>query len=243
MSKQNIYDNQTFFSGYIKTRDKTINYNDYLEKPVVQQILAQRNYTHALDLGCGFGTYSIYLANQGTQVTGVDISQKMIAHAKQNNAHPHINYQVATMEDFNYPLSQFDLVLSTLALHYIEDIEFVIKKIAQALVHGGDFIFTIEHPATRAAIDYGWHRNEKGEKLHWKLANYFQRGKREEHWLVDGVVKYHRTISDYFYLLRNNGFVLTEFIEIEPLGEVAELIPESVHRPPFLLIKGKKDLF
>ncbi len=240
MSKQNVYDNQVFFEGYCQTRAKAVNYNDLLEKPAVIKLLSSKHYDRVLDLGCGFGTYSGYLADRGSKVTAVDISRKMIDKARLENYHHNIEYRQATMEDFNYPSNTYNLVLSTLALHYIQELDPVIHNIANSLTNDGDFIFTVEHPSARAAKDMGWERDERGEKRHWRLANYFERGERQEHWIVDAVIKYHRTISDYFYLLKNNDFIVRDLIEIEPDADTAKLLPEAVQRPSFLLIKAVK---
>jgi len=237
MSQQNIYDNEEFFKGYLKIRDKPQNYNELIEAPHIYSLL-DKKYEHVLDLGCGFGFYSIFLAKQGSKVLALDLSEKMLAEAEKTNNHPNIKYQHGSIEDFSYTGEKLDLVISTLAFHYIQDLDPVIKKIYSLLKVNGELIFSIEHPATRASKKYTW--IHEGENKYWPISDYFVRGKRVEKWIVDNVIKYHRTISDYFYLLKNNGFSVSDIKESEPLGEVRELLPNSVNRPAFMIFKAIK---
>ena len=237
MTKQNIYQDEKFFEGYLKIREKPDNYNNLIEAPHIHSLL-NKQYESALDLGCGFGFYSIHLAKKGSNVMAVDISGKMIETAKNKNNHPNIVYKCDSMEDFTFKDESFDLVLSTLALHYVKNIDSVIKKIYSLLKPYGELVFSVEHPATRASRKVSW-IYEDGKK-YWPISDYFIRGKRKEKWIVDDVVKYHRTISDYFYLLKNNGFTISDILESEPLGKAKELCPNSIHRPAFMIFKAIK---
>jgi SAM-dependent methyltransferase len=83
------------------------------------------NSTHgrALDLGCGTGTNSIYLARHGYQVVGVDFSSKAIAaaHAKANDAKLAIDFCVADVTRLDFLNSPFDYVLDIGCLHAIDE--------------------------------------------------------------------------------------------------------------------------
>lgn len=60
-----------------------------------------------------------------------------------------------------------------------------------------------------------WFKDNNGNRLHWALDNYQEEGKREEHWWIDGVVKYHRTISTLINTLIDNDLVIEKIIEPE----------------------------
>src|SRR6056297_2732985 len=237
MSQQNIYDDKEFFNGYLKIRDKPLNYNELIEAPYIYTLL-NKTYPNVLDLGCGFGFYSLYLAKKGSKVVAIDISSKMIEEAKKINSHPNIIYKQSIIEEFSYKGNNLDLVISTLAFHYIKDLDPVIKKICNLLKVKGEFIFSIEHPATRASRKVAWIYED--DKKYWPISDYFIRGKRIEKWIINNVEKYHRTISDYFYLLKDNGFSISDIQESEPKGEVRDLLPNSVHRPAFMIFKAIK---
>lgn len=239
MTKQNIYQNEKFFEGYLKIREKPENYNELIESPHIYDLL-NKDYEYTLDLGCGFGFYSIHLAKKGSKVLAVDLSEKMIVAAKSKNNHPNISYICDSIEDFTYKAESFDLVLSTLALHYIKDIDPVISNVYKTLKSGGEFVFSIEHPATRASKKVSWIHED--DKKYWPISDYFIRGKRVEKWIVENVVKYHRTISDYFYILKDNGFTVSDVLETEPLGEAKKIFPNSIHRPAFIIFKAIKNI-
>lgn len=88
-----------------------------------------------------------------------------------------------------------------------------------------------------------WVKDNEGIKLHWALDNYQEEGKREEHWYINGVIKYHRTISTLINTLINNGFVLEKIIEPQSIPTGLEQMPKLINesrRPSFIFIKTRK---
>src|SRR5438132_585639 len=74
-----------------------------------------------LDLGCGFGWHCRYAREQGAQlVVGVDLSEKMLARAKADTDDSAVDYRQCAIEDVDFRADQFDVVISSLALHYVE---------------------------------------------------------------------------------------------------------------------------
>ena len=51
---QNIYDNEIFFTEYMKLRNEKSN-NDLLEQPAINKLLPDVNGKTILDIGCGYG--------------------------------------------------------------------------------------------------------------------------------------------------------------------------------------------
>lgn len=105
-------------------------------------------------------------------------------------------------------------------------------------------IFSQEHPiATAKKIPEGWSRNDSGEKLHWILDNYAEEGLREHNWLVNGVIKYHRTLARIINSLVDNGLGIERILEptasVEAEAANNDLLNER-RRPPFILIKARK---
>lgn len=86
-------------------------------------------------------------------------------------------------------------------------------------------------------------KDNNGNELHWALDNYQEEGKREEHWWIDGVVKYHRTISTLINTLIDNGLVIEKIIEPESTPTGLEKMPELINekrRPSSIIIKSRK---
>ena len=72
---------------------------------------------NVLDLGCGFGWHCRYARQQQARsVVGVDLSEKMLAHARASTTDAAIEYRRLTIEDIDFSAGAFDVVLSSLAL-------------------------------------------------------------------------------------------------------------------------------
>ena len=75
-----------------------------------------------LDVGCGAGDFAAFCADEGAaSVVGNDISFNMIQLAKEKYSHKGINFQQTAIEDMNLQSEAYDLIVSSLALHYVED--------------------------------------------------------------------------------------------------------------------------
>jgi len=243
--QQNIYDNDSFYNSYINLRETSTGLNDVLEIPAFRTLLPNLHQMEILDLGCGFGQSCRWYISQGaTSVVGIDISEKMIARAKQLYHHENIEYKRIPIENINFPDDQFDLVLSSLAFHYVADFRSVLEKIYDCLKANGCLIFSQEHPiATAKKVPNGWVKSENGEKLHWILDDYHDEGIRKQNWFIDGVIKYHRTTSTIINTLIETGFSIVSLLEPTATQE-AEALSEELknerRRPPFLIIKAQK---
>lgn len=55
--------------------------NSLHERPAVLELIGDVDGQRIADLGCGAGNYLVELAQRGAQVTGVDGSQALVAHA------------------------------------------------------------------------------------------------------------------------------------------------------------------
>ena len=81
MSRQNIFDNETFFNGYKVLRESSCNANDLIEQPAMRKLLPDLKGKTVLDLGCGYGHNCIDFVKRGAdKVVGIDISEKKIIH-------------------------------------------------------------------------------------------------------------------------------------------------------------------
>lgn len=89
----------------------------------------------------------------------------------------------------------------------------------------------------------GWAKDENGEKLHWILDDYNYEGIRKQHWFIDGVVKYHRTLSTIVNTLIENNFSIIKILEPIATEKAEKFNPklmEERRRPPFVIIKAQK---
>ncbi len=245
MAQQNIYDNCTFFDGYKKLREKEANANDLFEIPALLSLMPDLRGKRILDLGCGFGDHCKMFVDKGAQsVVGIDISSKMLEIARTENSDPRITYINMPMEKLFELDGIFDIAVSSLALHYVEDFAGVVKNVYDRLDSGGAFIFSQEHPiVTSHSNGSRWTKNPDGEKLYVNLSNYGIEGERTTSWFVDNVKIYHRTFSSIVNTLTENGFKIEKMVEPLPTEELLTKYPEHrdlFHKPDFLLINARK---
>jgi len=107
---------------------------------------------------------------------------------------PAIKYRIADLKTLELPGAAFDLVYSALTFHYVEDLRRLTRMIHQALVPGGDLVFTAEHPIFMAATHPHWIADEDGRKT-WPVNGYSMEGERRTDWFAKGVLKHHRTLG------------------------------------------------
>ncbi len=131
---QNIYDNKDFYEGYRKLRESPTNFNDLLEIPAMRQHIdstIQLQGKIVLDVGCGSGGLTRHVAMQNAaHVYGIDVSSRMIQDAVSLTQLQNVSFEVKSLESFidahESERNKFDLVLSSLAFHYIEDYDSLI---------------------------------------------------------------------------------------------------------------------
>jgi len=244
MPRQNIFDNQVFFEKYKELRNNEVNANAMFEIPALFSLLPNLYNKRVLDLGCGFGEHCTRFISQGAcSVVATDISEKMLEVAKRENSNPKIEYIQMAIEDLNKLNGQFDLVVCSLALHYVEDFQSVCKNVHRLLVKDGYFVFSQEHPLTTSYTDgKRWTKDENDKKIFLNLSNYSVEGERTIEWFVDGVKNYHRTFSTIVNNLADSGFCIEKMIEPTPSNEMLIKYPQFIdllHKPDFLLIKAR----
>ena len=196
-----------------------------------------------LDLGCGYGWHCKYAAEHGAKsVLGTDISRKMLEVAGKRNAHPGICYQCVAMEDLHFPDESFDVVLSSLAFHYVKEFAPLVEHISHWLKSGGSFVFSVEHPVFTAYGTQDWFYDNQGNILHFPVDNYYYEGPRQAVFLGEQVTKYHRILTTYLNTLLENGFELTHIIEPQPPEHMMDLpgMRDEMRRPMMLLVSARK---
>jgi SAM-dependent methyltransferase len=235
---QNIYDEPAFFAGYRALRENDTGLNGAIEVPALHGLLPDLEGAHVLDLGCGFGDFARFARARGAaSVTGVDVSERMLAEAALRTRDPAIAYVRGAIETYA-PARAFDVVVSSLALHYVADYAGVARRVYAALKPGGRFLFSVEHPVC-TANPAGWVKDARGTALHWPVDRYGDEGPRATTWFVDGVVKCHRTVQTYVGALLDAGFALAHLGEPGPTPAALAARPglaKECRRPPFLVL-------
>ncbi|WP_131026318.1 class I SAM-dependent methyltransferase [Klebsiella variicola] len=240
---QNIYDDPQFFAGYA-TLDRSVKGLDGApEWPSLQAMLPPITGLRVVDLGCGYGWFCRWAQQQGaSQITGFDISLRMLAQAREMTRGDEIVYRCADLQTLTLPANSCDLVYSSLALHYLPDIAPLFATLQQALVPGGTLVFSAEHPIYTAPLQQGWRVDDQGQKS-WPVSHYQQEGERVSNWFAEGVIKQHRKLSSWINALIAAGFVLEQLDEWGPSAEQIVQQPaldEEKERPMIFLLRARK---
>ena len=238
------YDQEVFFNKYSQMLRSLKGLQGAGEWSALSRLLPDFKNKDVLDLGCGFGWHCIYAAEKGAHcVVGVDASEKMLQQARKKTNTNVIRYIKADIEKISFPKASFDVVISSLAFHYVDSFKNVCQTVFDVLRQQGDFVFSVEHPVFTAQGKQDWMYSETGEKLCWPVDSYFYEGKRNTCFLGERIEKYHRTLTTYINTVINTGFELIQVVEPQPDPDFLKNYPdmaEELRRPMMLLIAARK---
>jgi len=242
---QNIYDDPAFFAGYSTLERFGAGWERAAEHTDLLALLPPAGGRRVLDLGCGAGQLAHLLATRGAaEVVGVDVSERMLALARAEWAHPRVTYRREAIEAVAFPPVSFDLVVSSLALHYVDDYRGLVGRIAGWLAPGGVLVYSTEHPIYTARLPGdGWVLDDAGRRVRWGLDRYADEGARDETWFVAGVRKVHRTLATLINGLVEAGLAVERIVEPVPDRPWLQRHPtmaDERRRPMFLLVRAAK---
>ncbi len=242
---QNIYDDPGFFAGYSTLERFGAGWERAMEHADLLALLPEVDDRRVLDLGCGAGQLAHHLATAGAaEVVGVDVSERMLALARAERAHPRVTYSREAVEQVVFPPARFDLVVSSLVFHYVDDYRAMVLRIAGWLAPGGVLVYSTEHPIFTARLPGdGWVLDGAGRRTRWGMDRYADEGAREETWFVPGVRKVHRTLATLINGLVDAGLVVERVVEPIPSEQWLHdhpLARDERRRPMFLLVRARK---
>jgi malonyl-CoA O-methyltransferase len=119
-----------------------------LEEPIVRRMVGDPRGLNVLDLGCGTGRHSLWLAGNGATVTGVDFSEGMLEEARRKAGAEQIRF---LCHDLHKPLpfsdGEFDLVVSGLVLEHLSELGYFFADVKRVLRVDGRAVVSAMHPA------------------------------------------------------------------------------------------------
>jgi len=170
---------------------------------------------HVLEIGCGGGQCAIAFAKRGALVTGIDFSDEQVkfarALAKQEGVEA--TFLRRSVENLS-PMADAsqDVVFSARALEFVKRINRCFAEVARVLRPGGLFVFSVEHPF--------WYCLADDEMK--VVSSYFEGG-HSYLWVQSGlrsrprVMEYHRSVGEWYRLLRGAGFEVLDVVEPQPV--------------------------
>ena len=217
--------------------------NLVMEEPALLEELGSVEGLRVVDLGCGDAALGRTLLSAGcARYLAIDGSERMAEAARETLRGTAGEVERGDIEDFAAPPGAFDVVVSRMALHYVEDVARVLSACHACLAPGGRVVFTVVHPVITS---HDARASTEELRRDWVVDDYFAGGPRELDWLGARVVWHHRTVESYVTALQEAGFALTALRECAPrperfAGDEAELARRR-RIPMFLLLAGARD--
>ncbi|MGY8661626.1 methyltransferase domain-containing protein [Bradyrhizobium sp. UFLA05-109] len=207
-------------------------WNALYERPTTLGLLPDVRGKDVLDAGCGHGWYADWLVRNGARVVAVDCSLEMVKLAAErlSSRARVVQGNVSNLRDV-LPGETFDLVISSLVLHYLADLTMTFREWSRLLRPGGLLVFSTHHPVHQAnLLDSG----------------YLWSGLIEEEWgwLGEKMRYYQRPLRDLTEPLTAAGFVIERISEPTPSEALKAIDPKGYERlrrlPAFIFVRARK---
>lgn len=168
-----------------KTRD--------LDKIVTIEVLSKYKFDTVIELGCGTGKNTEFLASNAKEIIALDFSEKMLEKAKQKVRNNIVKFiKTDLKEDWYVENDYFDLVTCSLTLEHIKDLGDILNKVYLKLKSGGKFFISELHPFKQYTGSKAKYESEGG---------------------INELEVYTHHISDYLESAKRAGFNLLELNE------------------------------
>ena len=152
---------QNAYNEWSDIYDSNENLTRDLDQKVTRETFTGQHFESILELGCGTGKNTAFLAQIGKHVHALDFSQGMIEKAKEKVTAQNVRFSMADLakcwpcEDVTY-----DLITCNLVLEHIEDLSHIFSEAARTLHPNGKFFINELHPfkqykGTKAKFERG----------------------------------------------------------------------------------------
>ena len=138
---------QNAYNEWSETYDTDQNLTRDLDQKVTREALTPLHFDSILELGCGTGKNTLFLAQVGTHVHALDFSEGMIEKAREKVKAENVRFSVADLRQ-TWPCEDraYDLVVCNLVLEHIEDLSFIFSEAFRVLKGNGRFLINELHP-------------------------------------------------------------------------------------------------
>lgn len=193
-----------------------------LERRVVLQLAVVKAGEKVLDTGCGTGYFTLVLARAGAEVTGIDLSEAMVARARDNARREGLKAEFITGDavQLPFPPASFDLVTGVTTLCFAEAPERVLREARRVLKPTGRVVIGELNALSPWAVG----RRVKGHACpsSYRHAHFFRPAELERLLTESGFLVTERRTLLYFPPL-NSRLLLSSYQWFERTG--ARLFP------------------
>ena len=138
---------QKAYNEWSDSYDADNNLTRDLDQQVTREALANLHFNSILEIGCGTGKNTAFLAQIGDSVHALDFSQGMIEKAREKVQAQNVIFSIADITK-KWPGNdrEFDLIVCNLVLEHIRDLAFIFSEAARVLQNKGSFFVNELHP-------------------------------------------------------------------------------------------------
>jgi malonyl-CoA O-methyltransferase len=138
---------QKAYNDWSETYDTDENLTRDLDQIVTREALTDLHFKSILEVGCGTGKNTSFLAQIGESIHAVDFSQGMIEKAKEKVQADNVRFSMMDItQNWNTENQSFDLIVCNLVLEHIEDLSFIFSEACRVLKDKGRFFINELHP-------------------------------------------------------------------------------------------------
>lgn len=138
---------QQAYNNWAAQYDTNLNKTRDLEAKSLRESLSNISFHHCLEIGCGTGKNTVWLMEKASQVTAVDLSEEMLAKAREKINSPKVKFvQADITQPWHFAEGKYDLVTFSLVLEHIEDLGAIFEKLSGLLQSGGHVYIGELHP-------------------------------------------------------------------------------------------------
>jgi len=157
---------QEAYNNWASQYDTNINKTRDLEGEALRSTLANIPFESCLEIGCGTGKNTVWLMEKTKQVTAIDLSEEMLAKAKEKITNHRVQFiQADITTGWTFRNQFYDLVIFSLVLEHIEQIDPILKETAQSLNMGGHVYIGELHPFKQYVGSKARFDTEKGQQV------------------------------------------------------------------------------
>jgi 2-polyprenyl-3-methyl-5-hydroxy-6-metoxy-1,4-benzoquinol methylase len=178
-----------------KTRD--------LEAISLRETLNDIKFDNCLEIGCGTGKNTEWLLTKGHQITAIDLSEEMLTIAKKKISNNNVQFiKLDINESWTFTNEKFDLIVCSLVLEHIENLNRVFKLISENLTKNGTVYIGELHPFKQYSGSKASFENEMGKQT---------------------VTVFTHHISEYTSLAKQNELMILEIKEYFDDGDTKSI--------------------
>jgi len=191
------------YDSWARTYDTAENPTRDLEANAARIILKKYAFQNVIEVGCGTGKNTQWLAERSASLIGLDFSEEMLKRAKEGNSSDNVEFRLADItKTWALAKSSADLISCSLTLEHIEDLDFIFGEASRVLRPQGRFYICELHPFKQYA------------------------GSKARYTEGDSTIEldvYTHHVSEYLDDARKNGFQLAELKEWFDNDDIREI--------------------